>query len=571
MKQKLVFWGQIILSKLNWTKFNPFIKAELRAAERNPYPVFGIDTEGVLVFFNTASRDIIHFWGIQIESQLPKDVLSVLRKNLYKKAKIQIGSKTYLFRVSDSKDKQLTFIYGTDITEQLLIEKFPEQNPNPILRTDLSGRLKYANQAASFILKSWKTKIGEFVPDSLIFNRQDSESVLVSVDCGSRSFSFSVVPVPELDCTNIYGTDVTAVRALTKFPDQNPNPVLRCDLNGILLYANCAAEFISNEWQISKGDLIPKQISERFDNKFSKEIEIEVGSRVYKFNIVIVSAFKFVNIYGTDVTASKDNEIILTKLAKYFSPQVYNSIFSGDLEVAITTKRKRLTVFFSDIKGFSTITEQLEPEALTELITDYLTAMTMIAVKYGGTVDKYIGDAIMVFFGDPNSLGIKEDALACVRMALEMKEKMYEIQKGWREKGISQPMDIRIGIHSDICTVGNFGSHDRLDYTTIGNGVNLASRLESNAKPNQILISEDTHMLICDVIECNELGPIAVKNISHPVNSYEVINEVNKVDQAIDISSHEDGFSLYLDPGSVKNIKEKREILEKAMMILNKI
>ena len=108
-------------------------------------------------------------------------------------------------------------------------------------------------------------------------------------------------------------------------------------------------------------------------------------------------------------------------MAKYFSPQVYESIFTGDLEVRIQTKRKRLTVFFSDIKGFGQLTERLEPEVLTELITEYLTAMTAIAVKHGGTVDKYIGDAVMVFFGDPNSNGTKKDALACIRMALEMK------------------------------------------------------------------------------------------------------------------------------------------------------
>ena len=102
-------------------------------------------------------------------------------------------------------------------------------------------------------------------------------------------------------------------------------------------------------------------------------------------------------IYGTDITASKDKEKILTKLSKYFSPQVYNSIFSGKLDVTINTTRKDLTVFFSDIKSFTTITEKLEPEVLTKLITSYLTAMTDIAIEYGGTVDKYIGDACLLY------------------------------------------------------------------------------------------------------------------------------------------------------------------------------
>ena len=559
------------MKRSNQPEIGSSISFELKAAENNPYPVLAIDRDGSLVFYNTASEYIIQSWKIKVGSQVPEDVLNILSESVNDEAEIHVGKKTYLFRMLDLEESLLINLYAMDVTDRLAIEKFPEQNPNPVLRTDLNGSLKYANQAAEPIIESWGIKTGELVPDLLILNSQDCQSIQVSIDCGYRSYSFNVVPVTELDYVNIYGTDVTAVNALTKFPDQNPNPVFRCDMNGVLLYANPAAEFIRSEWEINEGDSIPNLILESMKEESDNELEIEVGSRIYKFSTVTVPAFDFRNIYGTDITALKDNERILRKLAKYFSPQVYTSIFSGDLEVAIKTKRKRLTVFFSDIKGFSTITEQLEPEALTELITDYLTAMTEIAVKHGGTVDKYIGDAIMVFFGDPHSLGSQEDALACVRMAIEMKEKMYAIQKGWREKGISQPMDIRIGIHTDICTVGNFGSHDRLDYTTIGNGVNLASRLESNANPNQILISEDTYLLVHKEIECIELGPIPVKNISHPINTFEVKNEVSKTDQPIDIGGPEDGFSLYLDPNAIENIEEKREILEKAIILLNKI
>ena len=542
---------------------------ESEVIENYPFPLLIVDREDCLVFSNTAANEIIKLWEVKVGSKFPEDVVSLLREDLTSQFEVVLDKKTYLLQKHELIRNRLTCLYGIDITERLAIEKFPAQNPNPILRTDFKGRLIYANHAAAIIVKYWKIGIGELVPSSLILKRKNIQSAQVNIDCGDLSFSFNVVPVVELNCINIYGKDVSAVRALTKFPDQNPNPVLRCDMDGMLLYANPAAEFIRNKWKISDGELIPIDVLGLGKNK--SESEVEVGSKIYRFNIVPVPAFGFINIYGTDITASRDNEIILQKLAKYFSPQVYNSIFSGDLEVAITTKRKRLTVFFSDIKGFSKITEQLEPEDLTELITDYLTAMTDIAVKHGGTIDKYIGDAIMVFFGDPHSLGIKEDALACVRMAMEMKEKMYEIQKEWRETGISQPMDIRIGIHTDVCTVGNFGSHDRLDYTTIGNGVNLASRLESNASPNQILISEDTYLLVCKDVECNELGPISVKNISHSINTYEVKNEVSEVNQAIDVRDQDAGFSLYLDPNSIKNIKEKREILEKAMAILNKI
>ena len=144
------------------------------------------------------------------------------------------------------------------------------------------------------------------------------------------------------------------------------------------------------------GDGAPPELVEHSKLDTPSPLEMEVGNKVFAFYVIAVPEFGFINIYGTDITASRDNELILMKLSKYFSPQVYESIFSGDLEVKIETRRKRLSVFFSDIKGFSELTERLEPEILTELVTNYLTEMTKIAIAHGGTVDKYIGDAIMV-------------------------------------------------------------------------------------------------------------------------------------------------------------------------------
>ena len=130
------------------------------------------------------------------------------------------------------------------------------------------------------------------------------------------------------------------------------------------------------------------------------------------------------------------------------------------------------------------------------MLTHYLTEMSKIAIRWGGTIDKFIGDAILVFFGDPVTKGNKEDAVACVLMALEMLDKIESIREFWRDRGVARPLNVRMGVHTGVCTVGNFGSEDRLDYTVIGNGVNLASRLESNSEPNQILISEDTYLLV---------------------------------------------------------------------------
>jgi class 3 adenylate cyclase len=217
-------------------------------------------------------------------------------------------------------------------------------------------------------------------------------------------------------------------------------------------------------------------------------------------------------------------EALSAKLSKYLAPQVYKSIFAGHQDVAIASKRKQLTICFSDIAGFTEITDRMESEALTQLINHYLTEMSVIAEKYGATVDKYVGDAIVMFSGDPESRGVKEDALACVKMAIAMQRRMADLAGYWRNSGIQTPLRCRIGIHTDYCTVGNFGSPDRMDYTMIGGAVNLASRLEHEAPAGSILISYETHAHVRDEIHCEEHGNIRVKGIAYPVTTYRVVD-----------------------------------------------
>ncbi|MCK1713062.1 adenylate/guanylate cyclase domain-containing protein [Bradyrhizobium sp. 143] len=216
---------------------------------------------------------------------------------------------------------------------------------------------------------------------------------------------------------------------------------------------------------------------------------------------------------------NKRLESLSSKLAKYLSPQVYDSIFSGKQEVRITSDRKRLTVFFSDIAGFTETSERLESEDLTQLLNHYLTEMSRIALSFGATVDKYVGDAIVAFFGDPETQGIKEDALACVKMAIAMRERLHDLRHIWRDAGIEKPLECRIGINTGYCTVGNFGSEDRMEYTIIGSGVNLAARLESAATPGEIPFAH-----VKDEVYCEECEPIKVKGFSHLIHTYRVID-----------------------------------------------
>jgi PAS domain S-box-containing protein len=236
----------------------------------------------------------------------------------------------------------------------------------------------------------------------------------------------------------------------------------------------------------------------------------------------------------SDITELKQREQDLTeksnalaalssKLAKYLAPQVYDSIFTGQQDVKIVSKRKKLTVCFSDLVGFTEITDKMESEDLTQLLNHYLTEMSKIALQYGATIDKYVGDAIVMFFGDPATLGVKEDALACVQMALAMQQRVGELAQEWRNSGIETPLQCRIGIHTGYCTVGNFGSEDRMDYTMVGGTVNLASRLEHEASPGGILVSFETYALVKDEVRCEDRGAVQVKGIAQPVATYAVL------------------------------------------------
>ncbi len=264
----------------------------------------------------------------------------------------------------------------------------------------------------------------------------------------------------------------------------------------------------------------------------------------------------------TQIQNQREQSIALShKLSKYLSPQVWQSIFTGERDVRLETQRKKLAIFFSDIKGFTELSEEMEPEALTELLNHYFNEMSEVALKYGGTIDKFVGDSIMVFFGDPTSRGQREDAFACVYMAIEMRKHMKIMRQKWRSQGIKTPLEIRMGISTGYTTVGNFGAENRMDYTIIGKEVNLASRLESLANPGEILVSYETFSLIKDKIMCRDKGEITVKGFGRPVSIYEVVDFRRDIGPNRSFLEHEhSGFAMYLDSDKITE-KERESIL----------
>ncbi len=198
-------------------------------------------------------------------------------------------------------------------------------------------------------------------------------------------------------------------------------------------------------------------------------------------------------------------------IGRYLPEQIYRRIFQGERQAIISAERRMLTIFVSDLKEFTDTAEQLPPDALTRLLNEYFTEMSEIAARHGATIDKFVGDAIIGFFGDPETLGVREDAVACVRMALAMQGRMAELNARWLQHDLPQPLAARIGIHTGFCSVGNFGSADRMNYTIIGAAANLAARLEHVAEPGGVVVSPETFELVASAVRARRMAPIRLK------------------------------------------------------------
>ena len=206
----------------------------------------------------------------------------------------------------------------------------------------------------------------------------------------------------------------------------------------------------------------------------------------------------------------------------YLDPGMVKKLQKDPSLLKLGGETRNMTFLFCDIRGFTPISEKYKgnPAGLTKLINRFLTRMTDVIIANGGTIDKFIGDAIMVFFGDPETEGEVQDALKCIEMAILMRQRVEELQKHWKKMGVTNGLGIRMGISTGFCTVGNFGSDLRLDYTVLGSPVNLAARLQSAAERNGILIDENTNNLINDVVQTEKNNTITPKGFVRPIDTF---------------------------------------------------
>ena len=253
------------------------------------------------------------------------------------------------------------------------------------------------------------------------------------------------------------------------------------------------------------------------------------------------------------------------QLSRYAPIQLWQAIMRGESEAKLEYKRKKITIFFSDIQGFTELSETLIPDDLAFLLNDYLSHMTEIAKQYGGTIDKFMGDAILIFFGDPDSQGVEKDAKSCIDMAIAMRKQMKFLRERWVKMGYSA-LHIRMGVSTGYCHVGNYGAVHRMAYTIVGRDANLAARLQNAAEIDEILISDETYKLVKNYYLCSPQEPVELKGIQGSIKSWKVIEKYSAKQTHQQWFDYEyKGFQLVLNLEQVQNYEyaELVDVLEK--------
>jgi adenylate cyclase len=257
---------------------------------------------------------------------------------------------------------------------------------------------------------------------------------------------------------------------------------------------------------------------------FMGTLHRELSWLVVVFAMIAISS-GFIELRRTQIELAEKNQLLAdlsSKLAKFLPHQLHNSIFTGRQSARVAAKLKKLTIFFSDIANFTETTDSLESEELTNLPNQYLTEMSKIAVSHGATIDKYVGDATMGFFGDPPSRGSKEDAIACVKMAIGMQRRMRELQLMWRDLGSEKPSScasgsIRLLYRRQFRQRGPHGLHHHRQRGESGRAVAIPCRASWNRGRSR------TSPLIKDTILTAEQEAVSVTGFAHSVRVYRVV------------------------------------------------
>ena len=370
------------------------------------------------------------------------------------------------------------------------INRFPDANPNPVMRYDAGGHLIYANPASAAILHAMGITVGERLPTELIerFEAEAPTRGFIEFTWQSRTYAVWPIPIVDLDFTNLYGTDVTAERAIVKFPDQNPNPVMRIRWDGTLVYANPASAGIVAGLDLVIGGPLPsglrEALLERVRAADRATVEIDAAGRSYALLPVDLPEFGFINIYGTDITAVKERERLAREnerlLLNILPEPVANRLRLG--EPLIADRFDDVTLLFADIVEFTRLSSTMSAPELVAILNDIFSVFDLLVDRYELEKVKTIGDAYMVVGGMSGEADDGHTARVAA-LALDLADAVDRIDAA-RRVGIR----FRIGIHCGPVVAGVIGTR-KFIYDIWGDTVNMASRMESLGLPGQIQVT----------------------------------------------------------------------------------
>jgi class 3 adenylate cyclase len=489
--------------------------------DQNPNPVLRVDDDGRLAYANAACLPIMLRLGIAVGESMPPDLLSDLRRicSTADGQTVEVETERRTFALSAVAAPGLGFmnVYGTDVTAAKVIDKFPSLNPNPVIRTTEEGQILYANAASGPLARTYGLEIGQPMPADLFARLTDAsdreERTAIEAEGENRTFALLPVRFHELGFINVYGTDITANKWVTRFPDQNPNPVLRVTPEGTLLYANTASAAITRSFGIAVGDPFPAalqaEVLERAHGGAGGIVEVTAEGRIFAILPVWVPEFGFVNLYGTDITAvreleaaHRENERLLLNI---LPEAIAQRLKAG--ETVIADRLDDVSLLVSDIVGFTELSGRMSAAEVVDFLNELYRMCDELTERHGLEKIKTIGDAYMVVGGltDDAGDGAHDHLHRAAAMALELRDAMAASPIA------GQPgLSLRIGLSAGPAIAGVIGTK-KFIYDVWGDTVNTAWRMESHSEPGRIHVTEAVFERLCDDYRFEARGVIDIK------------------------------------------------------------
>lgn len=486
---------------------------------QNPNPVLRMDRDGRLVYANDSSLPLREAFGAGVGETIADEyrdlLLGAADRGKHEAVEVPAGIRTFSVLPIAVPDTGLVNLYGTDITGAKVVERFPERNPNPVMRMSPDGTLLYANEASAPVVRALGLRTGDPLPqairDACLETLRQAQPRPFELSGEGRTFAFTPVHIREFGFVNMYGTDVTALKALDKFPDRNPNPVMRVTREGRLTYANPASAPIRAQLGVEVGGPLPDaffaDVQAALDAQAPQVIEVLVGQRTFELLVVALYEFESINLYGTEVTAARaiaqanrENERLLLNI---LPPSIADRLRRGELVIA--DRFDEMTVMFVDCVRFTELSSRLTPPELVKLLNELFSIFDRLADRYGLEKIKTIGDAYMVVGGLTDDAGERSHVARVADMALDV---LTEVEPFRTPHGHS--VQVRIGIHTGPTVAGVIGLK-KFIYDIWGDAVNTASRMESQGVPGRIQVSAPTYERLAADFTLEPRGTVDIK------------------------------------------------------------